>query len=119
MFPIRSCIICGERELVRGGVVAERMENEEIRRDERPSSLSHGEANVSIPLAFHHPSGRYRKVAVVAAVVVAFGSFFLSMRGEEENRITNSWDGVGRVLFTRESSHYHGSSVQLQTATVQ
>jgi hypothetical protein len=81
---IRSCTIYGKRELVRGSVVAERMENEEIRRDEQPSSLPQDEANVSIPLAFHHPSGRYRKMAVVAAVVVAFGSFFLSMRGEGE-----------------------------------
>jgi hypothetical protein len=59
---IRSCTIYGKRELVRGSVVAERMENEEIRRDEQPSSLPQDEANVSIPLAFHHPSGRYRKM---------------------------------------------------------
>jgi hypothetical protein len=39
----------------------------------------------TIPLvAFHHPSKRYRKGAVLGAIVVAVGSFFGSMVGEGE-----------------------------------
>ena len=40
------------------------------------------EASPSIP--FHHPSDKYRKVAPIAAVVVALGAFFLSMAGDGE-----------------------------------
>ena len=35
-------------------------------------------------IAFHHPSDKYRKVAPVAAVVVAVGAFLLSMVGDGE-----------------------------------
>ena len=41
-----------------------------------------GGASPSIP--FHHPSDKYRKVAPIAAVVVAVGAFFLSMVGDGE-----------------------------------
>ena len=37
-----------------------------------------------VPIAFHHPSDKYRKVAVVMAVIVAVGAFFLSMVGDGE-----------------------------------
>ena len=36
------------------------------------------------PIPFHHPSDKYRKVAPIAAVVVAVGAFFLSMVGDGE-----------------------------------
>ena len=36
------------------------------------------------PISFHHPSDKYRKVAPVAAVVVAVGAFLLSMVGDGE-----------------------------------
>lgn len=36
------------------------------------------------PIPFHHSSDRYRKVAPIAAVVVAVGAFFLSMVGDGE-----------------------------------
>ena len=37
-----------------------------------------------IPLTFSHPAGLYRKIAVLAALVVSVGSFFGSMVGEGE-----------------------------------
>ena len=40
------------------------------------------EASPSIP--FHHPSDKYRKFAPIAAVLIAVGSFFLSMAGDGE-----------------------------------
>ena len=40
------------------------------------------EASPSIP--FHHPSDTYRKVAPLAAILIAVGSFFLSMAGDGE-----------------------------------
>lgn len=51
---------------------------------EHPSSNASNTTAAEIPLAFYHPSGRYRKVAVVAAIVVSVGSFFGSMVGEGE-----------------------------------
>jgi hypothetical protein len=36
------------------------------------------------PITFHHSSDKYRKVAPVAAVVVAVGAFLLSMVGDGE-----------------------------------
>ena len=36
------------------------------------------------PIPFHHSSDKYRKVAPIAAVVVAVGAFFLSMVGDGE-----------------------------------
>ena len=51
---------------------------------EHPSSNASNTTGAEIPLAFYHPSGRYRKVAVVAAIVVSVGSFFGSMVGEGE-----------------------------------
>jgi hypothetical protein len=41
-----------------------------------------GEASPFIP--FHHPSDKYRKVAPIAAILIAVGSFFLSMAGDGE-----------------------------------
>ena len=40
------------------------------------------EASPSIP--FHHPSDKYRKVAPLAAIVMAVSAFFLSMVGDGE-----------------------------------
>ena len=37
-----------------------------------------------VPIAFHHSSDKYRKVAVVMAIIVAVGAFFLSMVGDGE-----------------------------------
>jgi len=36
------------------------------------------------PITFHHSSDKYRKVAPIAAVVVAVGAFLLSMVGDGE-----------------------------------
>ena len=36
------------------------------------------------PITFHHSSDKYRKVAPVAAIVVAVGAFLLSMVGDGE-----------------------------------
>ena len=41
-----------------------------------------GEGSPFIP--FHHPSDKYRKVAPIAAILIAVGSFFLSMAGDGE-----------------------------------
>ena len=51
---------------------------------EHRSSTSHHfeEASPSIP--FHHPSDKYRKVAPLAAILMAVSSFLLSMVGDGE-----------------------------------
>ena len=36
------------------------------------------------PIAFHHPSDKYRKLAPITAVLVAITAFFLSMVGDGE-----------------------------------
>lgn len=43
-----------------------------------------GTTGTPIPLTFAHPSGLYRKIAFLAALVVSIGSFFGSMVGEGE-----------------------------------
>ena len=40
--------------------------------------------DITVPLVFSHPSGRFRKMAYLGALVVAVGSFFGSMVGEGE-----------------------------------
>ena len=40
------------------------------------------EASPSIP--FHHPSDKYRKLAPIAAILIAVGAFLLSMAGDGE-----------------------------------
>ena len=48
------------------------------------SSSENNSKETLAPIAFHHPSDKYRKVAPAAAVVVAVGAFFLSMVGDGE-----------------------------------
>ena len=49
----------------------------------RTSSENNSQESLAT-IAFHHPSDKYRKVAPVAAVVVALGAFLLSMVGDGE-----------------------------------
>ncbi len=54
------------------------------RRKEQTSSNAPNTIGSTIPLGFYHPSGLYRKIAVVAAIIVSIGSFLASMIGEGE-----------------------------------
>tara|TARA_B100000683_G_scaffold271088_1_gene311416 strand:- start:11180 stop:11575 length:396 start_codon:yes stop_codon:yes gene_type:complete len=54
-------------------------DTEKLRSSTAPQS---GEISPLIP--FHHPSDKYRKVAPIAAILIAVGSFFLSMVGDGE-----------------------------------
>ena len=51
---------------------------------ESQSSSENNSKETLATIAFHHPSDKYRKVAPVAAVVVAVGAFLLSMVGDGE-----------------------------------
>ena len=48
------------------------------------SSSENNSKDALATIAFHHPTDKYRKVAPVAAVVVAVGAFLLSMVGDGE-----------------------------------
>ena len=51
---------------------------------ESRSTVAPKSYEASAPITFHHSSDKYRKVAPVAAVVVAVGAFLLSMVGDGE-----------------------------------
>ena len=52
--------------------------------EEQDPSEAPTASGTPIPLTFAHPSDQYRKIAVLAALVVSIGSFFGSMIGEGE-----------------------------------
>ena len=52
---------------------------------EKPQSSTTPQFGEALPfIPFHHPSDKYRKVAPIAAILIAVGSFFLSMAGDGE-----------------------------------
>ena len=52
---------------------------------EKPQSSTAPKSEETSPsIPFHHPSNKYRKVAPIAAILIAVGSFFLSMAGDGE-----------------------------------
>ena len=53
-------------------------------KEESRSTVAPKSDEAFAPIPFHHPSDKYRKVAPIAAVVVAVGAFFLSMVGDGE-----------------------------------
>ncbi|MEC7180027.1 MAG: hypothetical protein VXW36_01435 [Candidatus Thermoplasmatota archaeon] len=53
-------------------------------KEESRSTVAPKSDEAFAPIPFHHPSDKYRKVAPIAAVVVAVGGFFLSMVGDGE-----------------------------------
>ena len=55
-----------------------------VGKEESRSTVDPKSDEAFAPISFHHPSDKYRKVAPVAAVVVAVGAFFLSMVGDGE-----------------------------------
>jgi len=53
-------------------------------KEESRSTVASKSDEALAPITFHHSSDKYRKVAPVAAIVVAVGSFLLSMVGDGE-----------------------------------
>ena len=53
-------------------------------KEESRSTVAPKSDEAFAPIPFHHSSDKYRKVAPIAAVVVAVGAFFLSMVGDGE-----------------------------------
>ena len=53
-------------------------------KEESRSTVAPKSDQVFAPIPFHHPSDKYRKVAPIAAILIAVGSFFLSMAGDGE-----------------------------------
>jgi hypothetical protein len=53
-------------------------------KEESRSTVAPKSDEALAPIAFHHPSDKYRKVAPVAAVAVAVGAFLLSIVGDGE-----------------------------------
>jgi hypothetical protein len=53
-------------------------------KEESRSTVAPKSDEALAPITFHHSSDKYRKVAPVAAVVVAVGAFLLSMVGDGE-----------------------------------
>ena len=53
-------------------------------KEESRSTVAPKSDEAFAPITFHHSSDKYRKVAPIAAVVVAVGAFLLSMVGDGE-----------------------------------
>ena len=53
-------------------------------KEESRSTVAPKSDEAFAPIPFHHSSDKYRKVAPIAAVVVAVGAFFLSIVGDGE-----------------------------------
>ena len=53
-------------------------------KEESRSTVASKSDEAFAPITFHHSSDKYRKVAPVAAIVVAVGAFLLSMVGDGE-----------------------------------
>ena len=53
-------------------------------KEESRSTVAPKSDEAFAPIPFHHPSDKYRKVAPIAAILIAVGSFFLSMAGDGE-----------------------------------
>jgi len=53
-------------------------------KEESRSTVASKSDEALAPITFHHSSDKYRKVAPVAAIVVAVGAFLLSMVGDGE-----------------------------------
>lgn len=53
-------------------------------KEESRSTVAPKSYEAFAPIPFHHPSDKYRKVAPIAAILIAVGSFFLSMVGDGE-----------------------------------
>ena len=53
-------------------------------KEESQSTVAPKSDEALAPITFHHSSDKYRKVAPIAAILIAVGAFLLSMAGDGE-----------------------------------